>query len=319
MMLNLLSLEALRAFVEGGNVAKAAARVHRTEPQVSRLLTGLQDAMGFPILRKEGRSLVLTPEGRDFYEKVELLLEAADEVQEFSRETRRQRLDHVKVVAAPHIAEGLLGDALARVKAKNQKFTARVDARGLRDIELLLGQNQFDVALTQLPVDHPRVEVRELAQSQAVVVMKATHPLSAHQVVTAEQLRAHCMIHLQPLSLIRQRYETAVGKVGPGSHFEVSSGPLAAQLAARGVGVALTDPFVALSQLASGATIRAFEPGIQLCYGLVLPRGRPVSPATEALMKALADVVRERLEQLRGLLDASSRDRLSTAGSVDPA
>ncbi|HSV44552.1 MAG TPA: LysR family transcriptional regulator [Ramlibacter sp.] len=301
-MLNLLALEALRAFVEGGNVAQAAARVHRTEPQVSRLLTSLQDAMGFPILRKEGRSLVLTPEGREFYEKVELLLQAADEVQGFSRETRRRRLDHVKVVAAPHIAEGLLADALARVKTANPKFTANVDARNVRDIEALLGQSQFDVALTQLPVEHPRVEVRELVRSQAVAVMKADHPLASHKVVTADLLRAHCMIHLQAQSVIRQRYEAALGRVEQAAHFEVSSGPLAAQLAAKGVGVALTDPFAALSQLPFGAAIRPFEPGIPLHYGVVLPKGRSASPATEALLGELAEVVRERLGVLRGVL-----------------
>lgn len=297
-MLNLLALEVLRAFVEGGTVAQAAARVHRTEPQVSRLLAGLQEAMGFPILRKEGRSLVLTPEGREFYKKVGLLLDAADEVRRFSRDTRRRRLDHVRLVAAPHIAEGLLADALARIKVRNPAFTAHIDARDTRDIEALLSQSQFDLALTQLPVEHPRVEVRVLVQSRAVAVMQAGHPLASNPVVTAEQLRAHCLVLLPPHSVIRQRYEAVLGKLDPSLHFEASNGPLAAMLAATGVGVALTDPFAALAQMPSGAVIRPFEPAIALCYGMVLPKGRVASPATETFMAELAEVARERLARL---------------------
>lgn len=303
-MLNILALEALRAFVEGGNVAQAALRIHRTEPQVSRLLTGLQESMGFPILRKEGRSLVLTPEGREFYEQVELLLQAGDKVQSFSRETRHQRLNHVKIVAAPHIAEGLLADAIARAREENPDFTATVDARNTRDIESLLGQSQFDLALTQLPVEHPRVLVRELVQSQAVVVMQAGHPLSTRDEVTADDLHEHCMIYLPQHSVIRQRYEAAQKKVEHRSspHFEVSNGPLAAQLAARGVGVTLADPFAALSQLHFGVAIRRFTPEIPLRYGVILPKSKLVSPATETLMVQLAQVIRERLQLLRKLL-----------------
>jgi DNA-binding transcriptional LysR family regulator len=302
-MLNLLALNALRAFIEGGNLAQAAALVHRTEPQVSRLLTGLQDDMGFPILRKEGRSLVLTPEGQEFYKTVELLLEAVDEVQDFSRENRRQRLHHVNVVAPPHLTGGLLVDAFARIRARNPKFTASVDTGTMRDIESMLGRHQFDVALTQLPMDHPRVEVRPLMKSQVVAVMKSGHPLARHRMVTPEQLRGHALILLPAHSVIRLRCEPVLGKLPRGTCFEMATGPLAAQLAAKGVGVALIDPLAALAQLSSGAVIRPFKPMISLWYGAVVPRGRPVSPATEALLTELSDVVRERTTQLREAAD----------------
>lgn len=297
-MLNLLALEALRAFVEGGNVAQAAARVHRTQPQVSRLLTGLQDALGFAILRKEGRSLVLTPEGRALYRKVELLLDAADGVRDFARATRQQRIEHVKLVCTPHIAQGLLADALARAKAGNPRLSASVDTRAIRDLEPLLGQGQFDLALTQLPVEHPRVLVRELVRSQAVVVMQAGHPLARQRVVRAEQLRAHCMVLLPAHSLLRLRWEAVLGAGCQAPYFEVSSGPLAAQLAARGAGVALTDPFAALAQLHCGALIRRFEPAIALRYGMLLPKDRPPTPATRLLMDELTRVAHERLALL---------------------
>jgi DNA-binding transcriptional LysR family regulator len=298
-MLNLLALSALRAFIQGGNVAHAAALVFRTEPQVSRLLTGLQDEMGFPILRKEGRSLVLTPEGREFYEKVELLLQAVDDVEDFSRENRRQRQHHVKVVAPPHLAHGLLVDAFVGIRAKNPKFTASIDTGSMHDIEAMLGRHQFDVALTQLPMEHPRVEVRSLMKSQVVVVMQAGHPLARHQAVTAEQLRAHTMVLLPARSVIRLRCESALGNVPAGTHFEVANGPLAAHLAAKGLGVALTDPFAAFAQSSSGAIMRPFLPSIPLWYGAVLPRGRAASHATEALLVQLARVLRERKAQLR--------------------
>lgn len=304
--MNFLALEALRAFVEGGSLAYVALRIHRTEPQVSRLLTSLQDAAGFPILIKEGRHLTITPEGRDYYGRVERLLEAADDLTGYSRQTRADRLRHVKVIAAPHIAEGILADALLEVTQANPGFTATIDARPSRDVDAVLGSGRFDVALTQLPIDHPRVDIRELGRSNAVVVMNKSNPLASYQTVTVEQLMRQPMIHLHKKSLIRQRFEAAFGSVQGVSHFEVSSGPMAAHLAAVGIGVALADPFAALSQIAAGAVIRKFEFDIPLLYGLAVPKARPTSPATDKLIAALDSAVQKRFEKISAMLNSAA-------------
>ena len=41
--MNFMALEALRAFVEGGSIAEASLRIHRSPSQVSRLLAMLED------------------------------------------------------------------------------------------------------------------------------------------------------------------------------------------------------------------------------------------------------------------------------------
>lgn len=300
--MNLLALEALRAFLEGGSVAEAALRIHRTEPQVSRLLTSLQDVAGFPILVKEGRHLTITVEGREYYAQVERLLDAADELARYSKQTRAQRLSHVKVIAAPHMAEGILAGALAAVTHTDPTFTASIDLRSLDDIDAVLGSTRFDLALTQLPIDHPRVKTQELGRSCAVAIMSKANPLTAFETVTISQLLDQPMIHSHKKSLIRGRFEAAFGSIHGRGHFEVSSGPMAAHLAALGVGVALADPLVALSHIETGGAIRRVDFEIPLIYGLVVAKARPTSLSTEKLIDALHSEVAERLKKASRLL-----------------
>lgn len=306
MRFNVLALEALRGFVEGGSLAKAAQAVHRTEPQASRLLTSLQDEVGFPILRKEGRILVLTAEGHGFYERVERFLSMGDDLQDFSREIRRLRLNHVKVIAAPHFADGLLVEALIGVKARNPDFTANIDVRSTRDIDALVGYTQFDLALTQLPVDHPRIEVREIVQTETVVVMAADHPLRDRGEITAKDLDQQDFIQLHPSSVMQQGFDAARQGTSREDRprFEASTGPLGAQLAARGLGIALSDPFSALSHMHHGAVLRRFTPAITLRYGAIWPSSRTASPATESLIAELVRVSGERLALVQELLSA---------------
>jgi DNA-binding transcriptional LysR family regulator len=71
---NLKSLEALRAFMEGGSLKEAAERLHRTQPQVSRLLASLEEEAGFPLFTRKNRRLALTDQAREFYAQVERAL-----------------------------------------------------------------------------------------------------------------------------------------------------------------------------------------------------------------------------------------------------
>jgi LysR family transcriptional regulator, transcriptional activator of nhaA len=51
-----------------GSIAKAAARLHVSQPTISTQLKRLETSLGKPLFRKRGRNLELTPTGRQAYE-----------------------------------------------------------------------------------------------------------------------------------------------------------------------------------------------------------------------------------------------------------
>lgn len=66
---NLEHWAVLRAVVEHGGFAKAAARLHRSQSAVSYAVARLQEAIGVPLLEVQGRRAVLTPDGKKFLEE----------------------------------------------------------------------------------------------------------------------------------------------------------------------------------------------------------------------------------------------------------
>jgi DNA-binding transcriptional LysR family regulator len=48
--------------------------------------------------------------------------------------------------------------------------------------------------------------------------------------------------------------------------------------------------------------VRKFRPAVKLHYGLVFPKGKRRSPATEQLVDELRNVAKERVPELRRLL-----------------
>jgi DNA-binding transcriptional LysR family regulator len=296
---NLRSLEALRAFVEGGSVSRAASRLGRTQPQVGRLLSALEQELGFDLFSRDNRRLSLTAEGLRFYQHAERVLAGHDGLARLANGIRQGQTDrHLRLLTAPQVASLLLGQALRVMAERVPDFTAVVDTRIRLDAETVVEQEHFDLGVTVLPLAHPGLKVEALCEVEAVAVMRRDHPLASLPLVTVADLAGHDMVVTHPRSLLRQGLERHCRDAGltPRARFEASNGVVVCQMAAAGLGVALADPFVARSSPAPSLVLRAFAPSIPLPYGLFFPAWQQRSDIVSDFAALVADTARHEAE-----------------------
>ena len=82
--LDVESLRALKLVVETGGFTSAAETLHLTQSAVSWKLKRLEEKIGWPLIRREGRAVALTEHGRELIEYADRILSAHDEaVQRF--------------------------------------------------------------------------------------------------------------------------------------------------------------------------------------------------------------------------------------------
>lgn len=284
-------LDALRAFVEGGSVSRAAARLGRTQPQIGRLLAALEAELGFALFDRANRRLRLTPEGIRFYAQAERVLAGHDGLARLAQELSLGRQDDkLRVLCAPHMVGALVSAPLAEMSRRLPGFSATVEARARLDIESWVGQEAFDLGITVLPLPHSALTAEEFCRTEAVVVMAAGHPLATQATVTAADLAKHDLVATHPRSMLRWHLDQLSRESGIGFRlrFESASGLVVCQLAGAGLGAALADPFVAQSSGAAGLVLRRFLPTIELRYGLIFPASQPRSRATTELAGLVA-------------------------------
>jgi len=296
---NLRSLEALRAFVEAGSVSRAATRLGRTQPQVGRLLSALEQELGFDLFSRDNRRLALTAEGLRFYQHAERVLAGHDGLARLANGIRQGQTDrHLRLLTAPQVASLLLSQALRVMAKRVPDFTAVVDTRIRLDAETVVEQEHFDLGVTVLPLAHPGLKVEPLCEVEAVAVMRRDHPLASLSHVTVTDLAGHDMVVTHPRSLLRQGLERHCRDAGltPRTRFEASNGVVVCQMAAAGLGVALADPFVARSSPAPSLVLRAFVPSIPLPYGLFFPAWQPRSDIVSDFAALVAETARQEAE-----------------------
>jgi len=314
MKLNLKALLALRAVITEGTVTAAAQRLHRTQPVVSRLIAQLESTVGFALFRREGRRLLPTAEGLTFYRETERAFAALSEIESTAKDIRERRDTPLRVLAQSHIVLGLLPVALGDFCSRNPAFRFSIEIRQREYISHWIANRQFDVGFAPQPVDHPEVETEPLVRAPLFIVVSAAHRLARKRHVSVGDIVKEPMVTTHPGAPMRARLDALFAANGatPVIRGETSPGLSACQLAAKGAGVALADPFVASLFVADpSVAIRPLSPRMDVEYLVLRPVGYGSGPVAQQFIDCVRKTARNVID---GVID-HARDSRTGAGT----
>ncbi len=188
-----MELRHLRYFVivaEEQNVTRAAARLHVSQPPLSRQIQDLEQELGVALFRRTAKSLALTEAGKIFLtEAREVLLRAEKAVQTVRTVAAGDR-GQLRIGYAPSLTVEILPRAL--VAFEHDHPGVRVSLYDLSTEECLqrLSARKLDVALTAQPCQEMLrgltfLRVKDFPLFCAV---SSTHPLARKRTLPIAQL-----------------------------------------------------------------------------------------------------------------------------------
>jgi len=136
------TIQGLRAFVavcQQGTVTAAAEAIHRTQPQVSRLISELEADLGFALFVREGRRLTPTIRGVCFFDEARRTLASFDDIERVVSELHVEKDAPVRILAPPHAVHTVNPRNSPRAKKLSQVPRANrdPDAKQHRHLECL--------------------------------------------------------------------------------------------------------------------------------------------------------------------------------------
>src|SRR5262245_64434148 len=105
--MNLRHLRTFITIVDAGGVARAAARLHMTQPTASRQVEALETEFGVPLFDRIGRRVRLTSDGEDLLLRGRRLLAEADAMGERARAQKARDTGVVHMGETPKTIESL--------------------------------------------------------------------------------------------------------------------------------------------------------------------------------------------------------------------
>jgi DNA-binding transcriptional LysR family regulator len=184
--MNLRHLRAFATIADVGGFARAAARLHVSQPALSRQIQMLESDLGVPLFDRVGRRIQLTSEGEDLLQRSRRLLAEADSLGERARMLKTGETGILRVGATPQVIENLLAGFLVHYRQRHPGVEVHfVEDGGIR----LHGRlERGDVHLTMTAVATTRFRDRLLYPMHLVAVVAAAHRLSRRAVLDITEL-----------------------------------------------------------------------------------------------------------------------------------
>jgi len=142
-------LKTLIAIASEGTFAAAGQKIGLTQAAVSAQMQRLEEALGFPLFDRSGRSARLNPRGHDTLRRASELIRLHDELG--SRRAGAEAIEPVTVGAIASTQRARLPDALARFHRQDPKARTRVVPGVSRDLLDLVDAGELDLALVIRP------------------------------------------------------------------------------------------------------------------------------------------------------------------------
>jgi DNA-binding transcriptional LysR family regulator len=241
-MMELRHLRYLVATVEAGTVSAAAARLHVTQPGLSRQLRQLEHELHVDLFDRTGGRLVPTATGRALLPLAREILGRVDALRVAATFHAEGRVERVTIGAPTVTLTDVVSPFIATLAPEDPDADV-LGADGLSPQETL-GRGA-DLAIGTVRPQAP-YRSRPLSVLPVWAYVPAHHPWAGRATTTLAELLEQPLIGLPGAFTARQALEAAVAEAGAtyASLVEAANGTVAQALAAagRGVAVASDDP-----------------------------------------------------------------------------
>jgi DNA-binding transcriptional LysR family regulator len=160
-----------------GSLARAAERLHRTQPALTKCIDRLEEDLGARLFEKDGRGMRLTAAGQVLVRRTRQL---AIMVQETAREMQEHAgglQGNVRIGCLPTLAEHLMPAVFERLLAQAPEITVQLVVAMNNNLVAGLGDGEIDLAVGPMQQSDAELVCEQIAEDTVVVMASEHHPI----------------------------------------------------------------------------------------------------------------------------------------------
>lgn len=276
----------LQAVVDHGGFAQAAEALHRSQSSISYTVARMQEQLGVPLLRIDGRKAVLTEAGALLLRRSRQLVKQASQLEELAHHMEQGWEAEVRLVVDAAYPTRRVVDALSAFMPQSRGCRVLLREEVLSGVEEALNEGEADLAISGLIL--PNQLGTDLANVVFVAVAHPDHPLHRLQRELSHQdLETQLQIVTRDSG---RRQPRDVGWLGAEQCWTVGSLATATTFVSSGLGFAWLPQHMISRELAEG-TLKPLPLGNsarrEIRFLLYPNKDRQMGPATRILSELL--------------------------------
>jgi DNA-binding transcriptional LysR family regulator len=294
-------IEVFRAVMGTSHVTRAAERLGSSQPTISRELARLEHVLGMTLFERVRGRLRPTVRAQALLEEVERSFIGLDRIAATAQSLREFAQGRLAIGCLPALSHALLPAAARRFLAAHPQAGLSITPQESPLLEQWLGEQRFDLGLTEAREAPPATTWKPLLQADEVAVLPAGHALLARRVLRPRDFEGQAFVSLSPTDPYRHAVDAMFAQQGVQRQMSLDtvSAVSVCALVRQSLGVAIVNPLTALEMAGPELHIRPLSVSIPFHVGLVLPELRAANPLTAEFVRSLAAAATELRTRLR--------------------
>lgn len=172
-----------------GSLARAAERLHRTQPALTKCIDRLEESMGAKLFEKDGRGMRLTAAGH-------VLVRRTRQMAIMVEETAREMRDHagglqgnVRIGCLPTLAEHLMPAVFGQLLADAPAISVNLTVAMNDNLVDSLRNGELEMVVGPMPEADDALQCEQIAEDTMVVVASENHPVFGSPCTLADLLQ----------------------------------------------------------------------------------------------------------------------------------
>ena len=182
------------ASCHAGNISKAAAELHISQPSITTAIKALEDELGVSLLHRGNRAVVPTPDGERFLQRCDAILAEIDGLSsDFVELSKKHKI--ISVGIPPMIGSILFPEIFHSFRRRHPEIMINPVEIGSQAAKDGVASGELDLAVVTMGDEQiSRLEALQLTSYELEYCVGSGHPLAEDKTVSLMQTARYPMI-----------------------------------------------------------------------------------------------------------------------------
>ena len=148
--MNLRSVQLFRTIVRLGSLKLAAERLGMSTSSASRMIGVLEHELKLKLFSRRNRKLDLTPEGQEFLQRSQHILEGLERLPDIAAQVRSVDADPLRLVSTLPLAIGIIAPVLALWQEHHPGVTSVLNIETRFDLESKVAAREYNLGIQSI-------------------------------------------------------------------------------------------------------------------------------------------------------------------------
>jgi DNA-binding transcriptional LysR family regulator len=300
-LIHLRYIEMFQAILQAGTLTDAASLLNISQPAATKLLKQAERRLGFPLFVRFKGQWHLTPESHLLKGQIARIFEDLRDLQRLVSNIARAEKHLLRVVSTPTLANAIIPKSITRLRQQLGQTSVELSTQHSREMLKSIALREADIGFTLQELHHPDIRCESLCQGPLSLIapVGTWSRGEAFQPIEINSLADSALVCITKDDTLGRRLEAHLEQLNPPARISirVQTYQIAKDLVCSGEGLALIDPFTAVSA-GPELQIRVVEPVMPIDLYAVYRIDGPLNRVQKSFVQCVKTVASDSISFL---------------------